>query len=238
MPTRREANCPLGLASTATRSRSILVTKPCASNSSRSSRASSSGRNGTPRQRPAQHRRHRHRRYHRHRHDHREQVWLSDAHRQPDRRDDDFGRAARVHAAAERQRFRQVRPPSRAAEKRAAELAEAGDHDQRQRQQQQIVGRRARRDWPCSPATPKNTGMNSADDQAAQLLVDVPGQDRRLADQDAGDKGAEHGMHADRVGDQRHDPHDDQDRGDDRQVADEIVVGPADQQEDQRGGRS
>ena len=36
------------------------------------------------------------------------------------------------------------------------------------------------------------------DDQAAQLLVDVPGQDRRFADQHAGDEGAEHGVHADR----------------------------------------
>ena len=42
-PTSREANCPLGLASTATRSRSIFDTKPRASNSSRSSRAASSG---------------------------------------------------------------------------------------------------------------------------------------------------------------------------------------------------
>ena len=38
------------------------------------------------------------------------------------------------------------------------------------------------------------------DDQAAQLLVDVPGQDRRFADQDAGDEGAEHGVDADRRG--------------------------------------
>ena len=46
---------------------------------------------------------------------------------------------------------------------------------------------------------PKNTGMKKRDDQAAQLLVDVPGQDRRFADQDAGDEGAEHGVHADQV---------------------------------------
>ena len=38
-------------------------------------------------------------------------------------------------------------------------------------------------------------------DQAAQLLVDMAGQDRRFADQDAGDEGAEHGVHADQVGD-------------------------------------
>ena len=49
-----------------------------------------------------------------------------------------------------------------------------------------------------SPDKPKNTGMNKRGDQAAQLLVDVAGQDRRFADQDAGDEGAEHGVHADR----------------------------------------
>src|ERR1041384_7970855 len=55
---------------------------------------------------PAQHRRHRHRRDNRHRHDRGEQVLIEDAHRQPDWGDDDFGRAARVHPAAQRQCFR------------------------------------------------------------------------------------------------------------------------------------
>ena len=55
---------------------------------------------------PAQHRRHRHRRDDRHRHDCCEQILIEDAHRKPDRGDDDFGRAARVHPAAKRQRFR------------------------------------------------------------------------------------------------------------------------------------
>ena len=36
-------------------------------------------------------------------------------------------------------------------------------------------------------------------DEPAQLLVDMAGQDRRFADQDAGDEGAEHGVHADRM---------------------------------------
>ena len=36
-------------------------------------------------------------------------------------------------------------------------------------------------------------------DDAAQLLVDMAGEDRGLADQNAGDEGAEHGMYADRV---------------------------------------
>ena len=76
--------------------------------------------------------------------------------------------------------------------------------DQAERQQQQVADRRAPSGRRCSPARPKNTGMNSAVDQAAQLLVDLPGQDRRLADQNAGDEGAEHGVDADRMRDQRH----------------------------------
>jgi hypothetical protein len=71
------------------------------------------------------------------------------------------------------------------------------------------------------------------DHQAAQLLVNVPGEDWRLPDQDAGDESAEHGVHADHVGDQRHQPHDHQDRGDDGVFADEDVVGPADRQRHQ-----
>ena len=58
----------------------------------------------------------------------------------------------------------------------------------------------------------------------------MAGQDRRLADQDAGDKGAEHGVDADRLRDQRHRTHDDQDRRDDHQLTDEMVVCPADQE--------
>src|SRR5439155_637 len=46
-PARREAKWPLGLSSTMTSSRSIFGTNPSASNASRSSRTSSSSRNGT-----------------------------------------------------------------------------------------------------------------------------------------------------------------------------------------------
>ena len=69
-------------------------------------------------------------------------------------------------------------------------------------------------------------------DEAAKLLVDVPREDRRFADQDAGDKRAEHGVDADQLRRQRHRDHDHQDGGDDRKFALEIVVGPADQAED------
>ena len=58
------------------------------------------------------------------------------------------------------------------------------------------------------PARAEEHRHEERDDQAAQLLVDVLGQDRRFADQDAGDEGAEHGMHADHMRGQRHQPHD------------------------------
>ena len=58
-------------------------------------------------------------------------------------------------------------------------------------------------------------------------------EDRRLADQNAGDERAEHRVHADQVRDQRHDAHDDEDSGDDGEFADQIVVDPADGEIDQ-----
>src|SRR6185503_9779282 len=57
------------------------------------------------------------------------------------------------------------------------------------------------------------------------------GEDGRLADQDAGDEGAEHGMNADRVRDQRHGPHNKKDGRDHGKFTDEIVVDPADDEE-------
>ena len=81
------------------------------------------------------------------------------------------------------------------------------------------------------PGDAEEHRREEGDDQAAQLLVDVAGEDRRFADQNAGDEGAEHGMHADQIRDQRHRAHDDEDGGDDREFADEVVVDPADDEE-------
>ena len=182
-----------------------------------------------PRQGPAQHRGHRHRRHDGHRQDHREQALAEGAGRQADRRDDDLGRATRIHAPAKRQAFAPGQPADGAAEKRAAELADAGDCDQQPRQDQhRRIGQHV--EIGAEPSHAEKHRHEQRDDQAAQLLVDMAGQDRRLADQHAGDKGAEHGMDADRMGDQRHDAHHDQDRRDHRHLADQIVVGPADQQ--------
>ena len=74
---------------------------------------------------------------------------------------------------------------------------------------------------------PKNTGMKNAMMRPRNCSSMCLRQDRRFADQDAGDEGAEHGMHADQVRGQRHRAHDHQDRGDDGEFADESVVRPS-----------
>ena len=87
------------------------------------------------------------------------------------------------------------------------------------------------------PAMPKNTGMKKRENEAAQLLVDVLAQDRRFADQHAGDKRTQYGVHADEMRRQRHRAHDHEDGRDHGEVALEIVVRPSDQEEDERGVR-
>ena len=61
----------------------------------------------------------------------------------------------------------------------------------------------------------------------------MPRQYRRLPDKDPCHESAEHSMDADGVRHQRHDPGNKQDCGNDRQFADELVIGPTDQTEDQ-----
>ena len=55
----------------------------------------------------------------------------------------------------------------------------------------------------------------------------MPGQDRGFPDQNAGDKGAQHGVHADEMRDHGHAAHDDEDRGDHGEFAEERVVDPS-----------
>ncbi len=78
----------------------------------------------------------------------------------------------------------------------AAELADAGDQDEAAGQQGDL---RVREDGEiCAQAgNAKEHRREERRNDAAQLFVDMLGEDRRLADQDAGDEGAEHGMHAD-----------------------------------------
>ena len=56
-------------------------------------------------------------------------------------------------------------------------------------------------------------------------------QNWRFANQDARDKCAEDGVHADQISDQRHRAHDQQDGGDHRKIAGEDIIDPADDNE-------
>ena len=131
---------------------------------------------------------------------------------------------------------RLVRPPSSAPRKAPPNLPTLAIRIRPAVQQQHIAGRQDGQIGGQAGHAEEHRREERGDD-AAQLLVDMLGQDRRFADQDAGDEGAEHGMNADRMGDQRHRAHDDQDGGDDREFADEIVVDPADRRRTRRGGR-
>ena len=91
---------------------------------------------------------------------------------------------------------RLVRPPSSPPRKAPANLPTLAISDQAERVHRDLRIPRTVRSA-VNPAMPKNTGVKNASDNAAQLLVDVFGQDRRFADQNAGDECAEHGMNAD-----------------------------------------
>ena len=139
------------------------------------------------------------------------------AQRQADRCDDDFRRSARVHAGGQREAFARGEAAKLAAEETAGELAEAGDEDQRDGHQRDI-GLGQDRKIRVQAGNAEKDRREKCRDQPAQLLVDMPGQDRGFADEDAGDEGAEHRVYAERVGDQRHRPHDQNDGGDDQQT--------------------
>ncbi len=74
--------------------------------------------------------------------------------------------------------------------------------------------------------------MKSRDDQAAQLLLDVAGEDRRLSNENARDERAEDRVDAYRLRDEGHHSCYDDDHRDDRQLTHEAVVRPANEEED------
>jgi hypothetical protein len=80
---------------------------------------------------------------------------------------------------------------------------------------------------------PKNR-HEQCGDEAAELPVNMLRQDRRFADQDAGDERTEDILYADPVGDQRHADHDQKDDCDNGEFAFKIIVGPPDQLEHDR----
>jgi hypothetical protein len=95
----------------------------------------------------------------------------------------------------------------------AAEFAQAGDQYESGGEQSNLrIGQDSQVGAQACDA--EENGRKKCGDQAAQLFVDVARQDRRFADEDAGDKRAEHRVHADHVSDQRHDAHDDENCGD------------------------
>jgi len=87
------------------------------------------------------------------------------------------------------------------------------------------------------PATAKNRA-EECNDEAAQLILDMLGQDWRLSDQHARYERPERRMDADEFGRQRHCQHDEEDYGDDRYLACHVIVGPADETRDQAAARS
>ena len=153
---------------------------------------------------------------------------LEQAHGEADGGDDDLGRAARVHGAAERHRLGAAEPADLGADEGAAELADAGKRDERDRQSQQI-GLGQDREIGGEPRHAEEDRGEEAEDQAPQLLVDMLGEEGRFTDEHAGDEGAQHRLDADEIGDQRHHAGDQQNDADDRGLAAEVVVGPADE---------
>ena len=128
--------------------------------------------------------------------------------------------------------------PDGRAEEGAAELADAGDGDQPDGQGQK-VGLGQDREIGGEPRHAEEDRREEAEDQPAELLVDMLGEEGRFADQHPGDEGAQHRLDADEIGDQRHGAGDQQDDADDRGLAAQVVVGPADELVDQpRGPRS
>ena len=79
----------------------------------------------------------------------------------------------------------------------------------------------------------EENGHEEACDQTAQSLIDLPGQDRRFANQHACDKRSKHAVHPNQMRDQRHATHQQQDDADDRGRADETVVSPPNEPEHQ-----
>ena len=175
---------------------------------------------------PAQHRRHRERRQDSHGDDHREHVLVQRSDREPDGGDDHLRRAARVHPAGESQGFRRPQPTDGSADEGTGELAEAGDRHKPDRQQEKHRVAQDR-EVGSEPGEREEDGREQARDDAAQLVVDAPGQDGRLADQNSRHECAEHGVDADGVGGKRRQAHDDEDRSDHGGLADELVVRPS-----------
>ena len=99
----------------------------------------------------------------------------------------------------ERQRFAPRQAAELAADEGAAELADAGDERSGRASAAADLGSLQDGEIGAQAGDAEEHRHEQGRDQAAQLLVDMAGEDRRFADQDAGDEGAEHGVHADQM---------------------------------------
>ena len=81
--------------------------------------------------------------------------------------------------------------------KAPANLPTLAISDQQAGEQQQTADRFEDREVGAEAGQAEEHRHEQRRDQAAQLLLDMPRQDRRSPDQDAGDEGAEHGVDAD-----------------------------------------
>ena len=178
-------------------------------------------------ERPAQRRRHGGCGDHRHGDNHREEVLIEGAHRQSDGRDNDFSRTARVHPAGECQTLAPRQPAEFRTDERAGKFSDAGNEHEADREQRDLrIGQDGEIGGQSGDAEKDRRKERS--DKPAQLFVDMPRQDRGFADQNAGNEGTKHGMHADQMRNQGHNAHDAEDGGDHRELADEMIVYPAD----------
>ena len=111
----------------------------------------------------------------------------------------------------------------RTAKPRAEKFSQTGDGDKADRQRQQ---KRIRQYFEigAKPGKPEKHRHKQGDDQAAQLFVNMARQNWRLPYQNAGDEGPKHGVNADRMGDQRHRRHHQQNGCYDGHVTDKIIV--------------
>src|SRR6516165_11708652 len=114
------------------------------------------------------------------------------AERQSDSGDDHLGRTARVHAAGECHRLLSTHSTKGPTEKGPAELAGARYRDQAAGQREK-PGFSEDREVRIQAGQRKKHRHEKSDDKPAKLLVDMSGQNRRLADENSGDEGAEHG---------------------------------------------
>jgi len=122
---------------------------------------------------PAQRRRHDYCSNHCHRDDHGVQILGEHTHRQADGCDDDLGRSACVHGAAERERLATRQASPIGAREGTGKFTDARNQNQYERNSRKVGSRKIVKSA-VKPEIPKNTGMNSALVKAANCSPIFP----------------------------------------------------------------